>query len=130
LFWFPLLEIIRRFVKGFFEIYKIWSLAKGISKIYKLLLQTNNKMIQKQVIWPKLNTVIMVENTIKNSTESLMTIPELKRSLPKQINHNILKLILRYLEESNKILTTTNGITWIHNINKNLKQFIADGFEI
>jgi hypothetical protein len=87
-------------------------------------------MMQKQQTWPKLNTVIMVENTIKNSDKSLITIPELKRKLPKQINHNTLKLILQYLEESNKILTTINGITWTHNTNKNLRQSIVDGFEL
>ena len=87
-------------------------------------------MLQKQVSWPNLNTMIMVENALKNFGESLITVPELKRSLPKQINHNVLKLILQYLEESNKILTTINGITWIHNSNKNLKKYIADGLEL
>ena len=52
---------------------------------------------------PTLNTVLMVEEVLKNMEESVITIAELKRKLPKQINHNTLKIILEYLETSNKI---------------------------
>lgn len=76
---------------------------------------------------PTLNTVLMVENVLKNIEESVITIAELKRRLPKQINHNMLKVILEYLEESNKIAVTLKGITWIHNTNKNLKKAVAQG---
>mgnify|MGYP001583106656 CR=1 FL=1 len=47
---------------------------------------------------PTLNTVFMVEETLKNTDESVISVAELKRKLPKQINHNTLKLILEYLE--------------------------------
>ena len=88
--------------------------------------------IQKRKIkhWPTLNTVIMVERVIKNSKESITTIADLKRKLPKQVNHNTLMLILQYLEESNKILFTSNGITWIHNPNPNLRKAISKGLQI
>ena len=79
---------------------------------------------------PNLNTVIMVENTLKNMEESVITIAELKRKLPRQVNHNTLKVILEYLEMSNKILLTMRGITWIHNPNPNLKKVIADALEL
>lgn len=79
---------------------------------------------------PTLNTVLMVEDTIKNSEDSVMTIAELKRKLPKQVNHNTLKGILEYLEYSNKILVTMKGITWIHNPNKKLQKAIAKGLEL
>ena len=79
---------------------------------------------------PTLNTVLMVEDTIKNSEDSVMTIAELKRKLPKQVNHNPLKGILEYLEYSNKILVTMKGITWIHNPNKKLQKAIAKGLEL
>jgi len=79
---------------------------------------------------PTLNTVIMVEGAIKNSNESTLTVAELKRQLPKQVNHNTLILILHYLEESNKIMVGMKGITWIHNSNKNLKKEIEEGLEI
>ena len=80
--------------------------------------------------WPTLNTVIMVENTIKNSDESVISIAEIKRQLPKQVNHNTLMLILEYLEKSNKIAATLKGITWIHNTNPNLRKAIYHGLEL
>ena len=88
--------------------------------------------IQKEnaVHWPTLNTVIMVENTLKNIDESIATIAELKRKLPRQVNHNTLMLILRYLEQSNKILVSLKGITWIHNTNQSLRKAISEGLEI
>lgn len=80
--------------------------------------------------WPTLNTVIMVENTIKDSKGSIITIPELKKELPRQVNHNTLMLILEYLERSNKILFSVKGITWIHNPNPNLRKAIYKGLEL
>ncbi len=79
---------------------------------------------------PTLNTVLMVEDALKNMDESVITIAELKRMLPKQVNHNTLKVILEYLEESNKIIVTMRGITWIHNTNPNLKRAIEKGMEL
>jgi len=79
---------------------------------------------------PTLNTVLMVENTLKNMDESVITIAELKRKLPKQVNHNTLKIILEYLEESNKIAVTIKGISWIHNPNANLRKAISQGLEL
>ena len=79
---------------------------------------------------PNLNTVIMVENILKNMDESVIRVAELKRKLPRQVNHNTLKVILEYLEISNKIVVTMRGITWIHNPNPNLQKAIADGLEL
>ena len=79
---------------------------------------------------PTLNTVFMVEGTLKNMDESVITVAELKRKLPKQINHNTLKLILEYLEESNKIAVTMKGITWIHNANPKLRKALKEGLEL
>ena len=79
---------------------------------------------------PNLNTVIMVENVIKNAKDSIITIPYIKRALPKQVNHQTLKIILEYLEESNKILVTMKGITWVHNTNPNLRKAIENGLEV
>ena len=64
---------------------------------------------------PNLKTVIMVEDALANSKESTITVAQLKRLLPKQVNHNTLKLILEYLEASNKIAVSLKGITWIAN---------------
>ena len=79
---------------------------------------------------PTLNTVIMVERVLKNSKKSVLTIAELKRKLPRQVNHNTLKTILEYLEESNKIAVSLRGLTWIHNPNSNLRKAISRGLEL
>ena len=73
---------------------------------------------------PTLNTVIMVENTLKEMEKSVIKIPELKRQLPRQVNHNTLITILQYLDESNKIAIGIKGITWIHNTNQNFRNAI------
>lgn len=86
--------------------------------------------IQKLEHAPTLNTVLMVENTLKNIRESITSIAELKRRLPKQVNHYTLKIILEYLEESNKIAVSIKGITWIHNTNIRLRKAIKEGLEL
>lgn len=60
---------------------------------------------------PTLNTVLMVENTLKNRDESAITLAEFKKILPKKINPNTLKSIFKYLEDSNKIIVGLKGIT-------------------
>ena len=79
---------------------------------------------------PTLNTVLMIEEILKNMEESVITIAELKRRLPRKVNHNMLKIILEYLEMSNKILMTIKGITWIHNTNPQLQKAIGRGLEL
>ncbi len=79
---------------------------------------------------PTLNTVLMVENTIKSMDESAIKVSELKKKLPKKINHNTLKTVLEYLEESNKIAMTIRGLVWIHNTNPNLRKAISQGLEL
>jgi len=88
--------------------------------------------IQKQALVhaPTLNTVIMVEGALKKMEGSIITVAELKRKLPKQVNHNTLKVILEYLEESNKIAVSMKGITWIHNSNPNLRRALTNGLEL
>ena len=79
---------------------------------------------------PTLNTIIMVEKALQNTKKSVVTVAELKRLLPKQVNHNTLMTILSYLEESNKIAVSLKGMTWIHNPNRNLRKAIATGMEL
>jgi len=79
---------------------------------------------------PTLNTILMVENTIKDSPNSVVTVAEIKRALPKQVNHNTLMTILEYLERSNKIAVGLKGITWIQNDNKNLRNVAIHGLEL
>jgi hypothetical protein len=79
---------------------------------------------------PTLNTVMMVEETLKTANQSVVTVAELKRLLPRQVNHNTLKIILEYLERSNRIAVSLRGITWIHNTNQNLRRAISRGLEL
>ncbi|MFA6327860.1 MAG: hypothetical protein WCY41_00245 [Candidatus Micrarchaeia archaeon] len=91
---------------------------------------TKGIQIMKMEHAPTLNTVIMVENTLARAKESVITVAALKRALPKQVNHNTLKSILIYLEESNKIAVSMRGITWMHNANARIGKAIARGMEI
>ncbi|MFH0711803.1 MAG: hypothetical protein V1889_01725 [archaeon] len=72
----------------------------------------------------------MVEDALKKMNESIISIAELKRKLPRQVNHLTLMVILEYLERSNKIAATLKGITWVYNENSNLKKSISHGMEL
>ena len=85
---------------------------------------------ERKVHWPTLNTVMMVEDTLKNINESVISVAELKKRLPRQVNHITLMVILEYLERSNKIAVTLRGVTWIENNNPNLKREILQGMEL
>lgn len=79
---------------------------------------------------PTLNTILMVEETLQNIGKSVITIAELKKELPRQVNHNTLMQVLEYLEESNKIAVSIRGITWIYNANSALRKAVTKGFEL
>ena len=61
---------------------------------------------------PTLNTILMVEEVLKNSPKAV-TVAELKRKLPKKVMHNTLLQILDYLQISGKILIGTRGVVWV-----------------
>jgi hypothetical protein len=88
------------------------------------------RQAQKILHSPTLNTVIMVEDAIKGWYNSEISIPQLKKVLPKQVNHNTLMSILEYLEASNKIAVSLRGIVWIQNDNPNLRKAIREGTEM
>ncbi len=94
-----------------------------------MVIYTYNRTIEVKTA-PTLNTVIMVEDTLKKMKKSIVTIAELKKKLPRQVNHNTLMTILEYLEESNKIAVSLRGILWIHNANPNLRHAVSRGLEI
>jgi meiotically up-regulated gene 157 (Mug157) protein len=79
--------------------------------------------------YPRLDTVLMVEDAIKDVKE-YPTRTELWKSLPKKVQYQTFKLILEYLEKSNKIIfTKDNKIMWIYASSKALKELIATGME-
>lgn len=78
---------------------------------------------------PTLNTVLMVEETLKDA-EQIITLAELKRRLPKKVMHQTLIQILDYLQISGKIIIGTKGILWIYAEKKELDELIKRGIEI
>ncbi|MFH1424619.1 MAG: hypothetical protein ABIG20_02950 [archaeon] len=85
--------------------------------------------IQKPEHSPTLNTVLMVEETLKNA-EATMSVAELKRKLPRQVMHNTLLSILDYLQLSGKILIGTKGILWVFTPRAELEAMAAAGTEL
>jgi len=78
---------------------------------------------------PTLNTVIMVEQTLKNARE-VITLAELKRRLPRKVMHQTLIQILDYLQVSGKIIIGTKGILWIFTERTELNKLIKKGTEL
>jgi len=89
------------------------------------------KTIKKMNIlhFPKLDSILMVEEAIQNS-EDYPTRMELWRSLPKQMQYQTFKLILDYLERSNKIMFEGDKIIWIFANNKKLNELIAGAVSV
>jgi len=79
--------------------------------------------------YPNLKTVLMVEDALKKANK-LMTREQLKKKLPTQIMHQTLNLILKYLEDSGKILDGRKGILWIYNPSPKLDKAVKEGVEL
>ena len=78
---------------------------------------------------PNLNTVLMVEEVLKDAGE-VITLAELKRRLPRKVMHQTLLQILDYLQMSGKIIIGTKGILWVFAERKELDELIKRGTEI
>ena len=79
--------------------------------------------------YPKLDTILMVEKTIQES-EDYPTRMELWKSLPKQMQYQTFKLILEYLENSNKIMFEDDKIIWIFTNSKKLNELIKGAVSV
>ena len=79
--------------------------------------------------YPNLKTVLMVEDALKKAN-NLMTRENLKKKLPTKIMHQTLNVILKYLEDSGKILDGRKGILWIYNPSPKLDKAIKEGVEL
>lgn len=90
---------------------------------------TSTQTLQSVGHSPTLNTVLMVEETLKDA-EELLTMAEIKRRLPKKIMHQTLVTILDYLQLSGKILIGTKGVLWIYTEKKELDALIKRGTEV
>jgi len=63
--------------------------------------------------YPRLDTILSVENLLKNATEAVSK-NEIDRRLDKQIMRPTLNVILKYLVDSGKIAILKEGIIWIY----------------
>ncbi|MBI2145481.1 hypothetical protein HYU18_04125 [Candidatus Woesearchaeota archaeon] len=77
---------------------------------------------------PNLNTILMVEETLKSG--ELVTLADLKRKLPKKVMHQTLLRILDYLQLSGKIVIGTKGVLWVFAERKELDELIRGGTEV
>jgi hypothetical protein len=87
------------------------------------------QILEKAKHSPTLNTVLMVEEVLKDANQ-LITVAELKRRLPRKVMHQTLVQILDYLQVSGKIIIRTKGILWVFTERKELDRLIAHGTEI
>jgi hypothetical protein len=69
---------------------------------------------------PTLNTVLMVEDTLRKAGE-VVTIGKLKRILPKQVMHQTLMAVVDYLEYSGKIIVHDGKVLWAFKPKSKLK---------
>ena len=79
--------------------------------------------------YPNLKTVLMVEEVLKKANNP-MTREQLKKKLPSKVMHQTLNVILKYLEDSGKILDGRKGILWIYNPSPKLEKAIKEGIEL
>lgn len=62
---------------------------------------------------PTLGELLLVEETIQDCNESIVSLSQLKKLVHGKITQNTLWNILDYLDEKNRIVTSSKGVTWI-----------------
>ena len=86
-------------------------------------------MVQKILHEPQLDTILMVENTIREA-KTYPTRRELLKSLPRQIQYQTFNRILEYLESSNKIVFDGRRIVWVFADNPKLKGLLESSVKL
>ena len=61
---------------------------------------------------PTLKTVVMVENVIADARGVAVSVADIKRSVPKKVNHCTLVVVLEYLERTGRVKATLRGVAW------------------
>lgn len=80
--------------------------------------------------YPNLNTVLMVEDFLKQNRDIPIKISEIRKKLPKQIMYQTLKIILEYLWISGKIIYGPGGVQWIYAEPEHIKKMLENGLEV
>lgn len=88
-----------------------------------------NEQKLKILHYPRLDSILMVEKAILDS-EDHPTRMQLWENLPKQMQYQTFKLILEYLEKSNKIMFSNDKIIWIFANNKKLNKLIEEAISL
>ncbi len=81
---------------------------------------------QKTLHSPTLETVQMVEDALRKAKQ-VLSIAELKRRLPRKVNHNTLKVILAYLQKGGKTEFTPDGVVWIFMPKEDITALLSKG---
>ena len=76
--------------------------------------------------YPRLDTVLMVEDAIKNAKDYPKR-TELWKKLPKKVMYQTYKIVVDYLIDSRKVmLTKDDKLVWVFADNEKLKKLIAE----
>lgn len=78
---------------------------------------------------PQLDTILMVEKAIKDAEEHPSRM-ELWNFLPRKIQYQTFKRILKYLEASNKIIFNKSKIVWVAIDNPKLKMLLDESVKV
>ena len=79
--------------------------------------------------YPNLKTVLMVEEVLRHEQLPIKR-EALKKKLAKQVQHQTLNVILKYLEDSGKIIDGHKGIIWVYNPSPEMKRAIEKGVRV
>lgn len=85
-------------------------------------------MTQQVLHYPRLDTVLMIEETLKNANVAISK-SELQRRLPKQVMRQTLNIVLDYLEEKGVIMIGSKGVLWVHNESPKMKKLLESSIE-
>ncbi len=88
-------------------------------------------MLKNVLHYPRLDTILKVEEIIKKAEEPLSK-NEIDRRVSKQIMRPTLNVILKYLEQSGKIVILKQGIVWIYkeDITEKLREKLKKGVTV
>ncbi len=92
-------------------------LSLEVGNVHKLIyyITLYNMMEDKQIVhYPRLDTVLMVEDTLRKA-EEYPSKRQLWLALEKKVMYQTFNLIISYLEDSGKIVQRNGKIIWVWN---------------
>ena len=78
---------------------------------------------------PSLSDLLLLEETLQNIDDSVITITALIKLLKNKIHKEKILILIHYLEDKNRIAVTSKGVTWIHTTSPLLHKEISTGLE-